>query len=72
MAANTQTTALRYMARKCRWVPGSLLAGTTFEPTLTARLTTESRRDFWEGGADFFHSHSVQTKSRTQLVYRAL
>ena len=40
MAANTQTKAVHYVARKCRRVPGSLPAGTTFEPALTARLIT--------------------------------
>jgi len=34
-------------------------------------MTRESYLDFW-GGADYFHSHSVQTKSRTQLVYNTL
>jgi len=34
-------------------------------------MTRESHLDFG-GGADYFHSHSVQTKSRTQLVYNTL
>ena len=37
MAANTQTTAVYYVERECRRVPGSVPAGTTFEPALTAR-----------------------------------
>jgi hypothetical protein len=38
MAANTQTKAVHYVDRKCRRVPSSLPAGTTFEPASTARL----------------------------------
>jgi hypothetical protein len=37
MTANTQTTAVYYVERKCWRVPGYVPAGTTFELALTAR-----------------------------------
>ena len=62
MAANRRTTTVHYVERKCRRVPGSVPAGTTFQPALTARLNSlmpRARADLSNGTKAYLSNISI-------------